>query len=1123
MPADPLTAEPVATPAVAAVVVIRDPGSWLDESLRALGNQDYPNLSLIIVDTTGEPETSLRIQAAAPDAYVLRLKADTGFSAAVNAAVGMVEGASHFVICHDDVAPTPEAVRLLVEEAFRSNAGIASPKYVEWDRSDRLMAVGATTDWAGMVRGLVEPGELDQAQHDRVREILVAPGGMTLVRSDLFKTLGGFGTGFDGEGRDLDLSWRAKLVGARLVVVPAATVRHAQEPHDALSRQDTDIQERLALRRRETEVARYRTVLTCYKWFNLVWTLPLGLLWALVEALVLVARGRRGEAWATLSAPVLSLRRPAELLRSRRAVQRSRRVGDRALRSLQAGTASQVTAFLRSRAEHLRIGVDHRAEGIATPKNESGRPLSAPGGRRALVALLAVGFVVLLFGSRNILGHGLPQIGQLPHVTSGWGSIWADWWSGWQTSGLGVAGPATPMLALIGVAATATFGAVGTLAQLLALLPFVVGPAGAYRGARWWGSKRGQLLAAVTYAIIPLAYNSVSKGDWEGLVAFAAAPWVLSRIVELSAAIPVPRGASAALASKVLVLGALIGATAAGAPSFFYVALIVGIGLIVGSLVAGDTATVLRFAAGTAASVAAGFVLTLPWSATVFSSPAALGGPSLSSADRLGWAAVLRFHTGPYGSGAWEWLILVAAALALVLGRGWRLAWASRLWAVALVSFGVAWAASRGALPNLPADVVLAPAAAALASAVALGAASFEIDLPGYRFGWRQGAAGAGAVCLALASVPFVAASGSGRWDMPSASPSSALSLLPRPSAGGYRVLWVGVPDVLPLASRRLEPGFGYATTFGTVPSLTDEFPTGSPGASPVLAGDLIAAQDQLTTRLGHLLAPAGVRYIVVANHTGPTGSGSRSVAVPEALLAGLETQTDLAPLDVGDSHYQVYENAAWSPVRSLLPPSAVGVAFSQAAGSSTTQTYQAQRPLQQTDLSSARGVLGNGPGAATGTLPAATGTLPAGTAPAGSAAYVGYTFSKGWSLDLQGANVAPRRAFGWAMGFELPAQLSSTPTATLRYATPWGLRVLQAGELVVIALAVAAATISRRRNNQIGAAARAAPAEWFEPAQPPGRRTTSGGSLRRTPARRTPPAVEQDDSWGPDGSWADD
>ena len=46
----------------------------------------------------------------------------------------MVEGASHFLFCHDDVAPDPDAVHLLMEEAFRSNAGIVAPKLVELGR-----------------------------------------------------------------------------------------------------------------------------------------------------------------------------------------------------------------------------------------------------------------------------------------------------------------------------------------------------------------------------------------------------------------------------------------------------------------------------------------------------------------------------------------------------------------------------------------------------------------------------------------------------------------------------------------------------------------------------------------------------------------------------------------------------------------------------------------------------------------------------------------------------------------------------------------------------------------------------------------------------------------------------
>ena len=1082
---------PGVAPAVAAVVVTRDPGPWLEETLEALLAQDYPNLSVLVVDAGSVEDPTERIANAAPSAYVRRLEAKVGFGAAVNAAVRMVEGASHFLICHDDVAPVPGALRSLIAESFRSNAGIASPKYVEWDRPDRLVAVGATTDWAGTVRGLIEAGELDQAQHDGVRDILVAPGGMTLVRADLFDALGGFDT--HEAGGDLDMSWKARLLGARLVVVPAATVRHLiTSPHE-FSSEPAAGGALAEERRRQSEQSRYRTVLKCYSWFNLAWAFPLALLWAMIEALILAGRGRGDDAWATLRAPSTALRRPGELLKERRALQRARRVGDGALRSLQAGTRGQAAAFVRARASHLNVGARPSWSGTSVESPSDAQAGVRRGGFATRGALVLVGLLVLVVGSRNIVGHGLPQVGQLPATSSGWASIWRSWWSGWQPSGLGVAAPATPALALIGVAATLLVGAVGTVAQLLVLLPLVVGPLGAYRGARWWGSKRGQILAALAYGVVPLAYNSLSKGSWAGLVAYAGAPWVLSRIVELSGEIPIAPGRSVNIFAKIVALGALVGATAAVAPSFFYATLLIGAGLIAGSVVAGRPGLAIRMAGTTFASVAAAFVLTLPWSATVIASSSAVGGPGLGSYGRLGWATVLRFHTGPYGSGAWEWLILVAASLALFVGRGWRLYWAARLWGVALICWAVTWAGSRGLFPHMPPGVILAPAAASLAGAVALGAAAFEIDLPGYRFGWRQAAAGFALLCLTLSALPLVVASGGGHWDLPSEGASSALAFIPGSSKGEYRVLWVGAPSSLPMASRPFEPGFAFATSFGGAPTLAEDFATGSAGASSVLAMDLTGALRQTTTRLGHLLAPAGVRYIVIPDHTGPSGSGSHAVPTPTALLAGLRLQTDLSPLNVGDTHYVVYENAAWSPVRSVLPASALAVAG--AAG-----VRQPTRDLQQTDLSAAVPILAGGDSGASGTVPSS------------GVVYVGYTRSSHWTLSVAGRSLRAEPAFGWAMAFTLPQGQVTSSAASLGYATPWTLRFLQVGEVVVWFGAAIFVVASRRRVRRDTNVRTDPPDEWFAVVRRP-----DGGRRNVSPRRRIPEVFAGDEE-----SWVD-
>ncbi len=93
----------------------------------------------------------------------------------------MVEGAAFYLLCHDDVALDPDALHRLVEESFRSNAGVVSPKFVNWDDPGMLLHVGMSCDKTGAVVDRIVPGEVDHGQHDAVRDVFVAPGGCTLV------------------------------------------------------------------------------------------------------------------------------------------------------------------------------------------------------------------------------------------------------------------------------------------------------------------------------------------------------------------------------------------------------------------------------------------------------------------------------------------------------------------------------------------------------------------------------------------------------------------------------------------------------------------------------------------------------------------------------------------------------------------------------------------------------------------------------------------------------------------------------------------------------------------------------------------------------------------------------
>ena len=126
-------------------VVADDPGWWFEETLASIASQDYPNISVLVVDTASVDAAALRDRVAAvlPEAHLRRLDADPGFAAAADQVLDAVQGAAFHLFCHDDVRLAPDTVRLLVEEAYRSNAGVVGPKVVQW--ADRPVAAAG---WA---------------------------------------------------------------------------------------------------------------------------------------------------------------------------------------------------------------------------------------------------------------------------------------------------------------------------------------------------------------------------------------------------------------------------------------------------------------------------------------------------------------------------------------------------------------------------------------------------------------------------------------------------------------------------------------------------------------------------------------------------------------------------------------------------------------------------------------------------------------------------------------------------------------------------------------------------------------------------------------------------------------
>ena len=1041
-------------PPVVAVMVVHSPGEWFDETLESLARQDYPNLNTLFIltggtsDAEGEP-VAARIRTRMPDAFVRVLEGGPstgpGFGPAVNAVLDVVEGAAgFFCICHDDVALAPDAVRAMVEELYRANAGIVGPKLVEWDHPRVLQDVGLDVDRFGASAPRVEQGEHDQGQHDGTAEVFAVPSACMLVRADLFRTLGGFDPAMRYTGEDVDLCWRARLTGARVTVAPRARVRHRGDL--ALRRPDLN----LATLRARNEV---RAAITLSPGSRLPLLLAQLIGIALLELVAGLFTGRLAVAWASLRALVgASWRSPTFLARRGSVAKLRRRAGadtDATVGALHAAGSNRLRSYGRVREMRTLIGVEDNIRRWR---------------ERSIVPAVTWGVVVfcVLIASRTFIDRGLPAVGQFLPFPDGVGDLWSAFRSGWNPNGLGATAPNPSGLAALAVGSVAWLFDLGAGPTVLVVGLVLAGGLGAWRLGDLFPSSRERIVALVVYVAMPLVPGVISTGRLGALVAYAAVPWFVHLVrVAVGIGTADPASASVDLTDGILapgwrervrrtaIAGIVVALAAAIAPPVLVIVAAVAVVLGASSLLVGTGWRTAAWLTGTGL-VAAGcaWLLNLPaaaaWGWHDFTASPVAGPSGRSLVD------VATMDIGRAQLGVLAIALYVPVLAGLLLSAAWRLTWAARAAGLVTAFGALAVLHEREALPlRLPeTGYLLAPVALGLALAAACAVASFASDVAAGSFGWRQplGVAAVGAVAVGM--FPSLLTITDGAWYAPSNTMASLVEpeLRPDPDFGDFRVLYLGDTRLLPGAAvdvgelGDVEGGFRGETGIGAL--LT---PPGMPGIAEIWPAAATGADDQLDTALrdiaanatqrgGRLLAPFAIRYIVVPVHDGAVSTPNDSVPVPDGLLAALDSQLDLQLL-YSPPNYVLYENTSAFPGVALFTG---GDAASVAAA--TTES------LVRTDLTSGRPVLGT-----------ALDDLRGGGEVEAGVLHVAVPFDARWRLTVGGEQLRPRPGFGAMTAFDVPA----AGRAQLAYEQPGSRSLALGGQLALwVAAAIAASRV---------------------------------------------------------------
>ena len=615
---------------------------------------------------------------------------------------------------------------------------------------------------------------------------------------------------------------------------------------------------------------RVRVVLTCYSFATLLWVVPVGVLLSFVEAIVFLPTRRRGAAWAGFSAWWWNLFHLGRVRRARRPAQHARAIHDSQLHELQVGAGARFGAFLTQ--HHADDRLQSLGERGRFAMESIGDAFRSP----AAYAMLAV-LVVVLVGSRDLFGQGVPAVGTLVEWP-GVKALLAELTSAWRHTGMGSTDAGPPALGLMAALGTVLIGSVGLAETLLVVGAIVVGGIGAYRVGRELagGGAAASATAAIVYVLVPVSRNAIANGRLGPLVLFALLPF----LVLLLARVGRFDGPSGVSRRPLLGLAIATGLATAWYPPAALAIVVVALVFVVASLFAGGAGAALRALGASLVGVAGAALLLAPWTLTIVESRNDLAALGIGYHTHLDLAEVLRFDSGPSGSGFAPFGLLVAAAVALVLARGTRLAWAIRAWALIVAGFALVWLPAElspsSAVAAPEAGLALAGLGVALAAALAVGSASASTEpmQSAPKVGWRRGLAAVAVVGVVVGGLGFAADAVNGRWGAPDGDWAEVLSFTQDATfEGQFRILWVGDPDVLPLDPVELDEEVSWSLTRNGAGDARELWRAPVGDADGVIDRAIDVARAGDTTRLGRLLAPAGVRYVVVPLRNGPDGA----------------------------------------------------------------------------------------------------------------------------------------------------------------------------------------------------------------------------------------------------------
>ncbi len=203
-----------------------------------IGCSRHEGVEVIVADNASTDNSVDMLRTEFPGTRILQLDRNYGFAEGYNRALALVD-AEYYLLLNSDVEIRQDDWTAPMIQYMDSHPDVAAcqPKLLKL--REEKTSEGHLFEYAGAAGGFIDKYgypycrgrvfttvEKDNGQYDDIVPVMWVTGAAMMVRAEAYRKAGGLDPSFFAHMEEIDLCWRLRTMGYRLVCVPSSTAFH---------------------------------------------------------------------------------------------------------------------------------------------------------------------------------------------------------------------------------------------------------------------------------------------------------------------------------------------------------------------------------------------------------------------------------------------------------------------------------------------------------------------------------------------------------------------------------------------------------------------------------------------------------------------------------------------------------------------------------------------------------------------------------------------------------------------------------------------------------------------------------------------------------------------------------